>query len=133
MLDPFDLFPPEKLLYPKYTPFRGEPEKPQEKVVDVSDLRDMFNEVKNCCLHDPQWTPDDVQKIVLWHGDRTTGSESSSLIIAKLKDGKWGLFTQEEDYTGHGCRCGSMSVKEDTLHKLITHLSEYELLNFLGE
>lgn len=103
----------------------------------MSDLRDMFQELLGCCLHEPQWTPDDVHGIIAWNGDRQTGPESSSIIIVSLKkpDGPrdgYGLLTQSEDYTGHGCQCGSMTVREPSLSGLLAHLDDYEIAKLLG-
>lgn len=103
----------------------------------MSDLADMFAELRGCCLHDPQWLPEDVERIIAWHGDRQTGSESSSVVIVQLRpggekrQGDYGLLTQSEDYTGHGCQCGSMTVREGSLAKLLGHLDEAELTGLL--
>ncbi len=93
----------------------------------MSDLEEMFKDLEACCLHDPQWHPADVAQEIRWQGDRRTGSESSSVVIVRLTGGGYGLLTQQEDYTGHGCQCGSMTVREPTLIKLLSHLDEYEL------
>ncbi len=106
----------------------------------MSDLSDMFDVIRGCCLHDPQWLPDDVEKIVRWEGDRQNGPESSSIVIVRLKpqDGEeywqrgYGLMTQGEDFTGHGCQCDSMTVREKTLAKLLTHLDDSELGVLIG-
>lgn len=105
----------------------------------VSDLTEMFSALEGCCLHKPQWRPDDVLREITWHGDRQTGCESSSIVIVRLKPqpgqqwpGDFGLLTQSEDYTGHGCQCNSMTVREPTLAKLLPHLDDYELLRLLG-
>lgn len=104
----------------------------------MSDLNDMFAELKDCCLHEPQWTPEDVDREIAWIGDRRTGRESSSLIIVRLnrkpEQGRagYGLLTQSEDYTGHGCQCTSMTAREPSLIKLLSHLDEGELLSVVG-
>lgn len=94
----------------------------------MSDLSEMFEVITGCCLHDPQWKPEDVQAELAWIGDRQSGSDSSSIVIVKLSSQpQYGLLTQSEDYTGHGCHCDSMVVREDTLRKLLGHLTDYEL------
>lgn len=98
----------------------------------MSDLEEMFKDLERCCLHDPQWRPADVDRELRWIGDRQTGSDSSAIVIVRLKpvDGKrpeFGLLAESEDYTGHGCQCSSMTAKEPTLIKLLSHLDEYEL------
>ena len=107
----------------------------------MSDLADMFEVITGCCLHEPQWTPADVAKEIRWYGDRQNGSESSSIVIVRLKptEGQrphmadYGLLTQNEDYTGHGCQCSSMTVRESNLGKLLAHLDDYELLSLIGQ
>lgn len=93
----------------------------------MSDLEEMFMELRSCCLHDPQWLPEEVDREITWVGDRKTGRESESIVIVMLKSREYGLLTQCEDYTGHGCQCGSMTVREPTLSKLISHLADYEV------
>jgi hypothetical protein len=98
----------------------------------MSDLDEMFSVLKSCCLHDPQWHPEDVDKEIAWGGDHATGSESESVVIVKLKDNNYGLLTQGEDYTGHGCQCDSMTVIESSLYTLLGHLNEHEILMLLN-
>lgn len=99
----------------------------------MSDLDDMFKILEGCCLHDPQWYPADVEKEIAWGGDVQTGSESESVVVVKLKDGTFGLLTQGEDYTGHGCQCDSMTVKEQSLYTLLGHLNEHEILLLIAD
>ena len=99
----------------------------------VNDLDEMFDILKVCCLHDPQWYPQDVEKEIAWAGDRWTGSESESVVIVKLKNGNYGLLTQGEDYTGHGCQCDSMTVTEADLYRLLGHLNEHEILMLISD
>lgn len=94
----------------------------------MSDLSEMFEVVTGCCLHDPVWKPEDVAQEISWTGDRQNGSDSSSIVIVRLKDSTFGLFTQGEDYTGHGCQCSSFTAKEPTLAKLLGHLGDYDLM-----
>lgn len=98
---------------------------------DAADLAAIFEVITECCLHDPQWQAQDAKSMIVWHGSRETGPESNSLVIVRLDSG-FGLLTQFEDYTGHGCQCGSMTVREPTLHDLVKHLDEYELADVLG-
>ena len=93
----------------------------------MSDLEEMFSVLRGCCLHDPQWLPENVARVVTWVGDRQNGSDSSSIVIVQLKDRAYGLLVQSEDYTGHGCQCSSMTVKAAGLGDLLTHLDEYDL------
>ncbi len=102
----------------------------------MSDLEDMFDVLRSCCLHDPQWLPEDVARVIRWQGDRQNGPESSSIIVVGLKGDyprPYGLLTQSEDYTGHGCQCNSMTVREQSLAKLLSHLDDYELEELIGD
>lgn len=105
----------------------------------MSDLEEMFKELLRCCLHEPVWTPDQVTRELKWIGDRQTGSESSSIVLVRLRarDGQrygadYGLLVQYEDYTGHGCQCSSMTAREETLAKLLSHLDDYDLHKVIG-
>ena len=97
----------------------------------MTDLEEMFKDLEGCCLHDPQWHPADVAREIAWIGSRQTGSESSAIVVVGLIGGAYGLLTESEDYTGHGCQCGSMTVKEPTMRALLSHLGEYELLELI--
>jgi hypothetical protein len=92
-------------------------------------LQDYFEYLLTCCLHDPQWTPDEVASIVGWYsneglssrwiaGESEGGSEVEVLVIVRLKDGSWGVLESSEDYTGHGCQCGSRTSRHDTWEDL---------------
>lgn len=98
----------------------------------MSDLSEMFERLQGCCLHNPQWLPQDVAQEIAWAGDRATGGDTSSIVLVALKDGRgYGLLTQSEDYTGHGCQCDSMTLREPTLRLLLGHLSDEELARLL--
>jgi len=98
----------------------------------MSDLEEMFKDLESCCLHNPLWRPDDVQRVIKWHGDRQTGPDSSSIVIVRLKTPPiFGLLVQSEDYTGHGCQCNSATSRRHTLASLLTRLEEYELAEIL--
>ena len=99
----------------------------------VSELEEMFTTLLGCCLHSPAWMPSDVASEIVWEGDRQTGSESSSIVVVQLKGQPpaYGLLTQGEDYTGHGCQCGSFTAREDSISKLLGHLDNYDLIRLL--
>jgi hypothetical protein len=100
----------------------------------LADLRKLFEDVQTCCLHNPVFTPDDVHHIVKWIGDETTGCDSQTIVLVRLKSEEndawrapWGWFTQGEDYTGHGCQCGAATVKGDTLQELARNMTDWDL------
>jgi hypothetical protein len=92
----------------------------------VRHLEIMFTQLLDCCLHDPPWTPGDVEQVLcsVWCGDESggwkdceppegtyyswkDGTESSSYTVVRLRDGTLGLLAESEDYTGHGCQCSA--------------------------
>jgi hypothetical protein len=85
--------------------------------ITVDELRSTFASLTECCLHDPQWSPDDVAEVlaVVWEGDESGGwqrgekqaTESQAYTVVRLSDGRYGLLADSEDYTGHGCQCDS--------------------------
>lgn len=97
----------------------------------MTELTELFDTVQGCCLHDPQWVPVEVSQILTWKEDKGDYAESETIVIVKLTDG-YGLLTESADTTGHGCRCGSMTVREKTLRELLTHLSPHELEWVIG-
>ena len=99
--------------------------------ITIEDLRSTYDSLAACCLHDPQWSPDDVTEVVamVWEGDDTGGmwkpgektcSESESYTVVRLKDGRYGLLAEGEDYTGHGCQCSSSTAVYGSLDELLT-------------
>jgi len=98
----------------------------------LDNLRKEFQKLLGCCLHYPVWTPDDVSSIIIgvqseyagWtvvEGPyvKDIGSESESYTIVQLTDGNLGLLEEGEDYTGHGCMCGSFTGKYASLMELL--------------
>ena len=106
--------------------------------MDVKDLEAVFRSLEDCCLHQPQWRPIDVETVLagVWRGyegnwqpvtvDDPDGypswkpeTESESAFAVKLKDGDYGLLHESEDYTGHGCQCGAFTGRYDGLRELL--------------
>ena len=85
--------------------------------ITMDELRATYASLSDCCLHEPQWSPDDVAEVlaVAWTGDESGGwrrgekqsTESLSYTVVRLTDGRFGLLADSEDYTGHGCQCDS--------------------------
>lgn len=108
-------------------------------MTQLSDLELMFQELLRCCLHQPVWTPTDATEVLcsVWHGDDSGGwadclpdgadgcyswktcSESSSYTVVQLKDGGFGLLSESEDYTGHGCQCGAATSTYSSLDDVL--------------
>lgn len=92
-------------------------------------LPDLFQYVTGCCLHNPLWGPEDAVEVLgwTWNGEYDGGNgtgpkrawnESGQDVIVRLRDGAYGYFNESEDYTGHGCQCGSFAGKYPTLEDL---------------
>jgi hypothetical protein len=99
-------------------------------------LETMFGSLQDCCLHSPVWTPVDVDKVLCsvhdadgeWRdstppadrwGAWKTGTESTSYTVVRLKDGRFGLLSESEDYTGHGCQCTAATNVYDSVNDLV--------------
>lgn len=89
--------------------------------ITIDDLRGTYESLASCCLHNPEWSPDDVTEVLctVWSGEDTgsewrtgekTCTESASYTVVKLTGGRFGLLAESEDYTGHGCQCGSTTA-----------------------
>lgn len=98
--------------------------------ITIEDLRATYESLKGCCLHDLQWAPDDVTEALctVWIGEDTgsewqagekTCNDSSSYTVVRLADGRHGLLEESEDYTGHGCQCGSSTAVYGSLDELL--------------
>lgn len=99
----------------------------------MDDLFDEFKALEGCCLHDPQWKPVDVKDILVWYHTSPEGYGSTEqIIIARLEDGGFGLLTSASDTTGHGCQCGSATARSETLHDVLRHLTQDELIKVLA-
>lgn len=87
-------------------------------MTDLKELEEHFRNLRACCLHDPQWTPVEAAEVLFavqrdpyggdqWENGYHGGSDTSVVVGVRLRDGSYGLLSSSEDYTGHGCRCGS--------------------------
>lgn len=100
---------------------------------EKEDLLDAFDYLEDCCLHEAQFTPAEVDSILAygwmeggWKRELClTGNDGQGFAVARLKNGRYGLITASADYTGHGCQCGSMTVVADTLPEIVSHLETY--------
>lgn len=106
-------------------------------VITPKGLEVMFGSLQNCCLHTPVWTPVDVAEVLasVWNGDESggwrdckapaeygnwkDGSDSTSYTVVRLKDGRFGLLSESEDYTGHGCQCSAATNTYESLDDLL--------------
>jgi len=99
-------------------------------------LEIMFGRLQGCCLHSPVWTPVDVDAVLCsvqdsdgtwtdstapegeW-GSWKNGTDSSSYTVVRLKGGRYGLLSESEDYTGHGCQCDAATNAYESLSDLL--------------
>jgi len=106
------------------------------QIVDpLAGLRSQFDMLESCCLHDPKWHLAQVAGVIaaVWSGDYSEpwqeldlaegkpSSDSESYTVVRLADGRFGLLAESEDYTGHGCQCGSSAVAFSTLPELLRY------------
>jgi hypothetical protein len=102
--------------------------------MEVSEFAKTFAMLERCCLHNPQWHPGQVVRIIDaicdddggWHVMDNGGksfSDSSSVYLVELEDG-FGLLEESEDYTGHGCQCDSFTGKYGTLEEALQAIPE---------
>jgi len=100
----------------------------------MADLATEFQSLEACCMHEAQWRPPDVKDVVAWRWESPEGYGSEDqVILVRLNDGGYGLLTSSADTTGHGCRCGANTVRAATLHELVRHMTDYELLDLLRD
>jgi hypothetical protein len=102
--------------------------------VNIEVLTDTFRHLSDCCLHEPQWEPEEVTAVLaaLWCGcgagcesgwepleDYKEYPDSDSVFAVSLDDGTFGLLGEGEDYTGHGCRCSSWTGRYPSIPDLL--------------
>ena len=101
----------------------------------LDNLRTELRKLLSCCLHNPAWDPDDVFNVLVgvqryfgceWtvvSGEhiKDVYSDSESYTVVELGDGMLGLLEEGEDYTGHGCQCGSFTGKYVDLEDLLAN------------
>lgn len=106
-------------------------------MTDLTDMKWLFEEfagLEACCLHIPVWKPIEAEKILVCEQDSPDGYGSENqMIIVSLKTGGFGLLTSWADTTGHGCRCDSMTAREDTMIRLLGHLTPEELMSVIRQ
>ena len=90
-------------------------------MVTIKELSTRFVELNDCCIHAPQWSTDDVDKIFYsnYPDDFPFAQDEQFTICVLLKNGKIGLWSESADYTGHGCRCNTAVLKYDNLRELL--------------
>jgi len=109
--------------------------------ITLSDLDSIFTQLTDCCLHKPTWTPGDAVGVLasvqnddsvwsdesgVWtdckmdeYGNWKAGTDSGSYTVVQLRDGRYGLLSESEDYTGHGCQCGAATGVYSSLRDLL--------------
>lgn len=100
-------------------------------------LEIMFRQLQGCCLHDPVWTPVDAVRVLCsvqsdycgdgWkdctapdaYGTFKDSTDTNSYTVVRLKDSRFGLLSESEDYTGHGCQCNAATGAYDSVSDLL--------------
>jgi hypothetical protein len=91
-------------------------------------------EVNNYCGHEFLWQPEQVKDVLFYsYGSDEGYSQYELLVIVSLIEGGFGYLSLWADTTGHGCRCGGMTVVEPTIHGLLSRLTEWEVIGLFAE
>lgn len=103
-------------------------------MISVKTLEGMFRTLGECCLHEPLWWPRDVERILAsiqdgpnWrdcvdeHDQWKDSTESESYTVVLLRDGRFGLLQESEDFTGHGCVCDSATMIYPRMSELLAN------------
>lgn len=98
----------------------------------ISRLEDEMSD--NYCGHEFLWRPEQVRDVLFYEFDDSEGYGAYNLlVIVSLTEGGYGYLASWADTTGHGCRCDSQTVVEPSMHKLLSHLTDYEIIHLLAE
>ncbi len=83
-----------------------------------------YDEASRCGEHTLGFSPKDVAGVLwaFWDADEGSdfekrGTDDRTVSLCCLKDGKFGVLEECEDYTGHGCQCSGSADIFDTLEK----------------
>lgn len=100
----------------------------------IARLEDEMDPRYNYCGHTFLWEPHQVKDILYYdYNDDEGYGAYELLVIVSLKEGGFGYVASWADTTGHGCRCDAQTVVEPTIHKLLSHLTEYEVIKMFAE
>ena len=76
-----------------------------DKINDLDSFKTFWKGLEDCCLKHPKdFQLDDVVEVLHWsfEGYDEAWNDSSSMAIARLRDGKFAIYTEWSDSTGHG-------------------------------
>ena len=101
--------------------------RPLVPIAECPGLTDAWGVCTRCCLHAPLFAIADVTHACYrWseygppYSDGVKPcSDSGSYAVVQLQDGRFGTFSESEDYTGHGCQCSSNTSVHATLDEAI--------------
>lgn len=87
-----------------------------------------------CCLHPNDLVHENmVKKVIAWWdsaGEYAAGTERDGYVIFETDNGKFAVFEDGEDYTGHGCQCNSiLSVFDTYSDALVLGLTKFQAEN----
>lgn len=83
----------------------------------ADELQARIEWLAECCLEHPQDVPK-IARVVGWHdnrGDHDATDDGTEYALWETPDGKFAVLEAGEDYTGHGCQCGSSVQVFDTI------------------
>lgn len=86
--------------------------------ISLEDFKIEMDRLQGCCLKHPEdYQVDQIVHVEYWV--ESIPDEATGYAIFRLKDGRWGSMDESQDYTGHGCQCGSNvsfhPTKEDAI------------------
>ena len=98
-------------------------------IAECQGLAEMWERCVGCCMHAPVFDIADVDQACYrwsggeygdaWKDGAKQCTESNSYAVVQLKDGRFGVFLEGEDYTGHGCQCSSATSVHATLDEAV--------------
>ena len=81
-----------------------------------------YEQASGCGEHALGFSPEEVAEVLwaIWDGYDAgsfeySGSDDRTVSLCRLKDGRFGVLEESEDYTGHGCMCSGSADIFDNL------------------
>jgi hypothetical protein len=98
---------------------------------DLKAFKDEYHSFSGCCLDEATRHRVD-HSVALYAFEPSEPDGDPGGALTKLDDGTWAAFEESQDYTGHGCQCGSTSSVHSTRAEAIKFGLGRELCDILS-
>jgi hypothetical protein len=80
----------------------------EKKMKALSSFRKHVESLSRCCLvHQQHINVHAIAELEAWKKIQSDDGETHGFALFRFIDGRYGVFSEWADYTGHGCQCRS--------------------------